>query len=77
MTAPLSLITASSGPALAPVPELAFALQLAGLAAALGAALALRAKSRRPTVDTWRITTAWGTLGLAVGLLVAAIGLLL
>lgn len=76
MTAPLIFITGSSGPALAPAPEWAFALQLASLGTALGAALALRAKARRPTVDTWQITATWATLGFAVGLRVIAVGLL-
>lgn len=74
MTAPLIFTIASLKLALAPVPELAFALQLAGLGAALGAAVALRARRRWPTADTWRITTAWATLGLALGLLGAAVG---
>ena len=60
--------------ALAPVPELGFALQLAAAGGALGSAVALRAKRRPVEVDTWRITTAWATLGVVVGLLAAGIG---
>ena len=62
--------------ALAPVPELAFALQCASAAAAVGATVALRAKRSWGDVDTWRITTAWATLGLVIGLLVAGAGAL-
>lgn len=75
MTAPLILTTTVAVTALAPVPELGFVLQLAGLGAAIGAAVALRAKHRAPTVDTWQITTVWATLGLAAGMLSALISL--
>lgn len=53
--------------AVAPVPELGFVLQVAGLGAAIGSAVALRARRRDPEVDAWRIATAWGTLGMVVG----------
>lgn len=53
--------------AVAPVPELGFVLQIAGLGAAIGSAVALRARRRDPAADTWRITTAWATLGMIVG----------
>ncbi len=51
----------------APVPELGFVLQVAGVGSAIGSAIALRARMRDGDIDTWRITTAWGTLGLVVG----------
>ncbi len=50
-----------------PVPELAFVLQIAGVGAAIGSAIALCARGRDAEADTWRITTAWATLGLVVG----------
>lgn len=53
--------------ALAAVPELGFALQLAGVGAAVGSAVALYARRRDAKADTWRITTAWATLGFVVG----------
>lgn len=53
--------------ALAPVPELGFVLQVAAVGAAIGSAVALRARKHDGDVDTWRITTAWASLGLAVG----------
>lgn len=53
--------------AVVPVPELGFVLQVAGLGAAIGSAVALRARGRDAKVDTWRITTAWATLGMIVG----------
>ena len=77
MTAPLIISTALTSSALAPVPELGLVLQLAGLGAALGAAVALRAKHRAATVDTWQITTAWATLGLVVGIVVGGLSLVL
>ena len=52
---------------LAPVPELAVALQAAAVGTAIGSAIALRAKRRNPDADTWAITTAWATLGLLCG----------
>ncbi len=61
--------------ALAPIPELGLALQLAGLGAAAGSAVALRARHRNPDVDAWRITTAWATFGLLVGGALALIAL--
>lgn len=60
--------------ALAPIPEVAFVLQSAAVGTALGSAIALRAKRSYRDVDTWAITTAWGTLGVVVGLLVALVG---
>lgn len=53
---------------LAPVPELGFVLQLAGVGAAFGSTVALYARRRDAEADTWRITTAWATLGLVFGL---------
>lgn len=62
--------------ALAPVPEVGFVLQVVGVGAAIGSAVALRARRRSAEVDTWRITTAWATLGLLSGLaLVVALAL--
>lgn len=52
---------------LAPVPEVGFVLQIAAVGAAVGSAIALRARGHDAEVDTWRITTAWTTLGLVVG----------
>jgi len=52
---------------LAPVPEVAFVLQVGAVGAAIGSAVALRARTRDADVDAWRITTAWATLGLVVG----------
>lgn len=60
-----------STPAVTPVSEIAFALQVAALGAAVGSAVALCAQRRRPDVDTWRITTAWASLGLVLGVLMA------
>jgi hypothetical protein len=59
--------------ALAPVPEVGFVLQLAGVGAAIGSVVALRARGRDAEVDTWRVTTAWASLGLFVGLLVVTV----
>ena len=53
--------------AVAPVPEVAFVLQTAAVGAAVGSAVGLSARRRDPDADTWRITTAWATLGLVVG----------
>lgn len=75
MTATLISLTVPVWSALAPVPELGLVLQLAGFGAAIGSAVALRAKHRAPTVDTWRITTAWATLGLVLGAVVAVLSL--
>lgn len=63
----LSLVPQLSIGSLAPVPELAFALQVASVGAAIGAAIALRARRRDADADAWRITTAWATLGLVIG----------
>lgn len=54
----------------APVPEVAFVLQLGAVSAAIGSGVALRARARDADVDAWRITTASGTLGLIVGAVV-------
>jgi len=59
------------GATLAPVPEVAFVLQVGAVAAAIGSAVALRARTRDADVDVWRITTAWATLGLLVGAIAA------
>ena len=56
-----------AGLAVAPVPELGFVLQAVGLGAAIGSAVALRARRHDADVDTWRVTTAWATLGMVVG----------
>jgi len=77
MIAPLIVSTILMSSAPASVPELGLVLQLAGLGAAVGAAVALRAKHRAATVDTWQITTAWATLGLVVGIVVAGFSLML
>jgi len=58
--------------AVVPVPELGFVLQAGGVGAAIGSAVALRARRRDPDVDTWRITTAWATLGTIVGVAIVA-----
>jgi len=58
---------------LAPVPEVAFVLQVGAVGAAIGSAVALGARSRDAEVDAWRITTAWATLGLVVGASIAAV----
>lgn len=55
----------------APIPEVGFVLQCAAVGTAVGSVIALRAKRRRDDADTWSITTAWATLGLVVGLMVA------
>jgi hypothetical protein len=55
--------------AVAAVPELAFVLQLVGLGSAIGGAIALR----RPVARRAHITSAWATLGLAVGAVVLAV----
>jgi hypothetical protein len=60
----------------APVPELAFILQVAAAGTAIGSAVALRAKRRNPDADTWAITTAWATLGLLCGGLAVLISVL-
>lgn len=71
-----SLTSATSTLAVAAVPELGFALQAAGIGAALGSAIALCAQRRWREVDTWRITTAWASFGLLIGFLVAAVAAL-
>lgn len=77
LTAAASLLGAAGpGPlmaSLAPIPEVAFALQSAALGAALGSVVALRAKRRYDGADTWAITTMWATLGLALGLLIVCV----
>lgn len=60
---------------IAPVPELAFVLQITAVGTALGSAVALRAKRRNPQIDSWSITTAWATLGFLLGALVALLTL--
>ncbi len=69
----LFLFVQSSFGSLAPVPEVAFALQVASVGAAIGAAVALRARRRDADADAWRITTAWATLGLIIGAGIVAI----
>lgn len=59
--------------ALAPVPEVAFVLQVGAVAAAIGSAVASRARARDADVDTWQIVTAWATLGLVVGVITAVV----
>ncbi len=51
-----------------PVPELGFVLQLAAAGSAIGGAVALRARARRPEADVWQITTAWSLVGLVIGM---------
>ncbi len=60
-----------------PVPELGFVLQLAAAGSAIGGAVALRARARRPEADVWRITTAWSLVGLVIGLAAVAVAALL
>jgi hypothetical protein len=73
---PLSRLPAGPlGDAIAPVPELAFLLQTTAVCAALGSAVALRAKRRNPEADTWAITTAWAALGFTSGVLAILITL--
>lgn len=67
-----SLTSTISTLAVAAVPELGFVLQAAGIGAALGSAVALRAQCRWRDVDTWQITTAWASLGLLSGVLIVA-----
>ena len=55
-------------------PALGLVSQVVSLFGTVGAAVALRAVRRWPSADPWRITTAWATLGLAVGVL-AAVGM--
>lgn len=71
----LSIFLVAQSPmgSLAPVPEVAFALQVASVGAAIGAAVALRARRRDVDADAWRITTAWATLGLGIGAGIVAI----
>lgn len=66
----LPFVATYSPLAVTAVPEIAFALQLAGLGGAVGSAMALRAQRRWSDVNTWRITTAWASLGLVLGVLV-------
>ncbi len=63
--------------AVAPLPVLDFALQLTAIGAAFGSAVALRAKRRNADADTWSITTAWASLGFAVGLVIALASLVI
>jgi hypothetical protein len=59
--------------AVGPAPALALVMQVAGFFGLIGSAVALRAKRRDPDVDTWRITSAWTTLGTVVGCVVVAV----
>ncbi len=52
---------------LAPLAPVSFALQLGAVGAAIGGAVALRARRRDQFADAWRITTAWSSLGLLIG----------
>jgi hypothetical protein len=53
-----------------PLSALSFLLQLVAMGSAIGAAVALRAIRRRGHADVWRITTAWATLALILGVLI-------
>lgn len=70
---PLEAHVMVTGATLAPVPEVAFVLQVGAVAAAIGSAVALRARTRDGDVDVWRITTARATLGLLVGAIIAVV----
>lgn len=48
----------AAGATLAPMPEVAFVLQVGAVASAIGSAVALRARARDADVDTWQIVTA-------------------
>lgn len=61
------------GATLAPMPEVAFVLQIGAVAAAIGSTVALRARARSADVDAWQIVTAWATLGLVVGVIIAVV----
>ncbi len=69
----MNLTTSLPHLALAAIPELGLVLQLASTGAAVGAAIALRARRRDPDADTWRITTAWSCVGLVVGCLLVVL----
>lgn len=58
---------------LAPVPEVAFVLQPGAVAAAIGSAVALRARGGDADVDAWQIVTALATFGLVVGVITAVV----
>ena len=49
-------------PAVAPSDEVAFVLQVAGVGALIGAALAARRRTRDREADTWMPPTAWALL---------------
>ncbi len=72
---PATPTTSPFAETIAPLPELAFVLQTTAIGAALGSAVALRAKRRNPKADTWAITTAWAALGFAAGALATLIAL--
>lgn len=67
----ITFITFLSGlpTALAPLSEIAFVLQLAGVGSAVGSLVALRRRPERAA----RITAAWAALGLVAGLLVLVV----
>lgn len=54
-----------------PPPQLVFVLQTSASGTAIGSAVAARAKRRNPDAGTWAITTAWATMGSALGCLAA------
>ena len=54
---------------LAPIPEVGFVLQLAGLGSAIGSLVGLRRAPER----AGRVTAAWAALGLVVGLAVLVV----
>jgi hypothetical protein len=59
LSAPLAAIFA-----VGPAPQVSLVLQVASAVALLiGGPLALRAQSRNPNANTWRIVTCWGLLG--------------
>ncbi len=57
-------------------PVLAFVLQTVGIGSAVGTAVALRAKLKSDR-DAWPITAAWGSAGLAIGVVAQALAALL
>lgn len=59
--------------AVAPLPEVAFVLQVAAVGAAIGSAIGMRRRRRDADADAWQITTAWSTLGLVIGMAVVVI----
>jgi hypothetical protein len=57
-------------PAVAPSDEVAVVLQMAGVGALLGTAVAARRKRREPAADTWLFTARWTLALAALGVLI-------